>query len=113
MSPRPSRVCASRGPATWAGADLVAVFERADRAGGLLMYGIPNMKLEKTVVQRRLDLMSTEGIRFVTGLNVGRDYAVERLTEDFDAIVLCGGATRPRDLPLAGRNLQGIHFAME
>src|ERR1700704_4784545 len=92
---------------------LVTVFERADRAGGLLMYGIPNMKLDKTIVQRRLDLMSAEGIRFVTGLNVGQDYDVERLTKDFDAIVLCGGATRPRDLPLAGRNLQGIHFAMD
>ena len=92
---------------------LVTVFERADRAGGLLMYGIPNMKLEKTVVQRRLDLMSSEGIRFVTGLNVGQDYGVECLTKDFDAIVLCGGATRPRDLSLEGRNLRGIHFAME
>jgi glutamate synthase (NADPH/NADH) small chain len=92
---------------------LVTVFERADRAGGLLMYGIPNMKLEKTIVQRRLDLMSAEGIRFVTGLNVGEDYEVEQLNKDFDAIVLCGGSTRPRDLPLAGRNLQGIHFAME
>jgi glutamate synthase (NADPH/NADH) small chain len=92
---------------------LVTVFERADRAGGLLMYGIPNMKLEKAIVQRRLDLMSMEGIRFVTGLNVGQDYEVERLSKDFDAIVLCGGATRPRDLPLAGRNLKGIHFAME
>jgi len=92
---------------------LVTVFERADRAGGLLMYGIPNMKLEKTVVQRRLDLMSAEGIRFSTGINVGADYHAEQLTEEFDAIVLCGGATRPRDLPLAGRNLQGIHFAME
>jgi len=92
---------------------LVTVFERADRAGGLLMYGIPNMKLEKTIVQRRLDLMSMEGIRFVTGLNVGQDYGVEQLNKDFDAIVLCGGATRPRDLSLEGRNLQGIHFAME
>src|SRR6266404_2683668 len=77
---------------------LVTVFERADRAGGLLMYGIPNMKLEKTIVQRRLDLMSAEGIRLVTGLNVGADYHAEQLTEEFDAIVLCGGATRPRDL---------------
>jgi glutamate synthase (NADPH) small chain len=92
---------------------LVRVFERADRAGGLLMYGIPNMKLEKTVVQRRLDLMSAEGIRFVTGINVGTDYDAEQLTKEFDAIVLCGGATRPRDLPLEGRSLQGIHFAME
>src|SRR5947209_1526173 len=92
---------------------LVTVLERADRAGGLLMYGIPNMKLEKTIVQRRLDLMASEGIRFVTGLNVGQDYDVERLTRSFDAIVLCVGATRPRDLPLEGRNLQGIHFAME
>jgi glutamate synthase (NADPH/NADH) small chain len=92
---------------------LVTVFERADRAGGLLMYGIPNMKLEKTIVQRRVDLMSTEGIRFITGLNVGQDYDAEQLIRKFDAIVLCGGATRPRDLPLEGRNLQGIHFAME
>ena len=92
---------------------LVTVLERADRAGGLLMYGIPNMKLEKTIVQRRLDLMASDGIRFVTGLNVGQDYDVERLTRDFDAIVLCVGATRPRDLPLEGRNLRGIHFAME
>jgi glutamate synthase (NADPH/NADH) small chain len=91
----------------------VTVFERADRAGGLLMYGIPNMKLEKTIVQRRLDLMSKEGIRFVTGLNVGQDYQVEQLNKDFDAIVLCGGSTRPRDLPLGGRSLQGIHFAMD
>jgi glutamate synthase (NADPH/NADH) small chain len=67
---------------------LVTIFERADRAGGLLMYGIPNMKLEKTIVQRRLDLMSKEGIRFVTGLNVGQDYEVEQLNQDFDAIVL-------------------------
>ena len=91
----------------------VTVFERADRIGGLLMYGIPNMKLEKTVVQRRVDLMTAEGIRFVPGTNVGHDYPADRLLEEFDAIVLCGGATRPRDLTLAGRNLQGIHFAME
>jgi glutamate synthase (NADPH/NADH) small chain len=92
---------------------LVTVFERADRAGGLLMYGIPNMKLEKTVVQRRLDLMSAEGVRFVTGVNVGAEYSVDQLMEEFDAVVLCGGATRPRDLSLEGRNLQGIHFAMD
>jgi glutamate synthase (NADPH) small chain len=91
----------------------VTVFERADRAGGLLMYGIPNMKLEKSIVQRRLDLMLEEGIRFVTGVQVGRDYATAKLMTKFDAIVLCGGATRPRDLNIQGRQLGGIHFAME
>lgn len=91
----------------------VTVFERADRIGGLLMYGIPNMKLEKKIVQRRVDLMSEEGIRFVTGANVGTNYPVDHLLKEFDAIVLCGGATRPRDLNLEGRQLSGIHFAME
>jgi glutamate synthase (NADPH/NADH) small chain len=91
----------------------VTVFERADRPGGLLMYGIPNMKLEKSVVQRRLDLMAAENIRFITNVNVGQDYDTGRLTKEFDAIVLCGGATRPRDLPIAGRNLDGVHFAMD
>ncbi|HYW71562.1 MAG TPA: glutamate synthase subunit beta [Pyrinomonadaceae bacterium] len=91
----------------------VTVFERADRPGGLLMYGIPNMKLEKSVVQRRLDLMSAEGVRFVTNVNVGRDYGADRLTSEFDAIALCGGATRPRDLSIEGRELSGIHFAMD
>jgi glutamate synthase (NADPH/NADH) small chain len=92
---------------------LVTVFERADRAGGLLMYGIPNMKLEKTVVQRRLDLMSAEGIRFLTGVNVGEDLDADQLSKEFNAIVLCAGATKPRDLSIAGRTLKGIHFAME
>ena len=91
----------------------VTVFERADRIGGLLMYGIPNMKLEKTVVQRRVNLMSAEGIRFITGTHVGRDYPADELMREFDAVVLCGGATRPRDLPIEGRYLKGIHFAME
>ncbi len=91
----------------------VTVFERADRIGGLLMYGIPSMKLEKSVVQRRLDLMSNEGIRFLPGTNVGPGYPLDRLRSEFDAVVLCGGATRPRDLQIVGRNLQGIHFAME
>ena len=91
----------------------LTVFERADRVGGLLMYGIPNMKLEKTVVQRRTDLMAQEGVKFVTSTNVGRDYPTERLMDKFDAVVLCGGATRPRDLSLPGRELSGIHFAME
>jgi glutamate synthase (NADPH/NADH) small chain len=91
----------------------VTVFERADRIGGLLMYGIPNMKLDKHVVQRRIDLMAAEGIRFVPNTEVGKDYPAAQLREDFDAIVLCGGATLPRDLPIEGRNLGGIHFAME
>jgi glutamate synthase (NADPH/NADH) small chain len=91
----------------------VTVFERADRIGGLLMYGIPNMKLDKRVVQRRIDLMKAEGVRFVTNTEVGKDYTAAQLREDFDAIVLCGGATKPRDLPVEGRNLKGIHFAME
>lgn len=108
------------GPAGLACADQlnkaghsVTVFERADRAGGLLMYGIPNMKLEKSVVQRRLDFMSAEGVRFVTGVNIGSDYETERLAKEADAIVLCGGATRPRDLLIDGRKLEGIHFAMD
>jgi glutamate synthase (NADPH/NADH) small chain len=92
---------------------LVTIFERADRAGGLLMYGIPNMKLDKSVVQRRLDLMLAEGVRIVNGVNVGVDYGADRIAGEFDAIVLCGGATKPRDLPLDGRNLSGVHFAME
>jgi glutamate synthase (NADPH/NADH) small chain len=91
----------------------VTVFERSDRGGGLLMYGIPNMKLEKAVVQRRLDLMSAEGIRFVTGTNVGKDYPAGQLMSEFDAVVLCGGATRARDLPIPGREFRGIHFALE
>jgi glutamate synthase (NADPH/NADH) small chain len=91
----------------------VTVFERADRVGGLLMYGIPNMKLEKTVVERRTDLMAAEGVQFVTNTLVGVDYSTERLMQEFDAVVLCGGATRPRDLTLEGRELNGIHFAME
>jgi glutamate synthase (NADPH/NADH) small chain len=91
----------------------VTVFERADRAGGLLMYGIPNMKLDKSVVERRLDLMSAEGINFVTNVDVGRDYGADQLTSKFDAIALCGGATRPRDLSIEGRGLSGIYFAMD
>lgn len=91
----------------------VTIFERSNRGGGLLMYGIPNMKLDKTVVQRRLDLMSADGIRFVFGTNVGVDYPAGKLMEDFDAVVLCGGAARPRDLPIEGRELNGIHFALE
>jgi glutamate synthase (NADPH/NADH) small chain len=91
----------------------VTAFERHDRVGGLLMYGIPAMKLDKRIVQRRIDLMAKEGIRFVTGTEVGVNYAVDRLLREFDAVILCCGATKPRDLPVEGRRLDGIHFAME
>ena len=91
----------------------VTVYERADRIGGLLMYGIPNMKLDKAIVQRRVDLMAQEGVTFVTNTAIGSDIPATQLREDFDAIVLCGGATKPRDLPADGRDLKGIHFAME
>jgi glutamate synthase (NADPH/NADH) small chain len=94
---------------------LVSVFERADRIGGLLMYGIPQFKLEKRIVDRRVNLMKEEGITFVTNANVGVDpqFSIEKLRGEFDAIVLCGGATAARDLPVPGRELQGVHFAME
>lgn len=92
----------------------VAVFERADRPGGLLMYGIPNMKLDKEqVVLRRLKVLEQEGIQFVCNTEVGKDLPVETLLKEFDAVVLCTGSTRPRDLTIEGRELQGIHFAME
>jgi glutamate synthase (NADPH/NADH) small chain len=94
---------------------LVTVFERADRIGGLLMYGIPNMKLDKHVVQRRIDLLAAEGVAFVVNCEVGKDYPAAKLRSEFDAVVLCGGATKPNDFfaKTEGRNLQGIHFAME
>jgi glutamate synthase (NADPH/NADH) small chain len=91
----------------------ITVFERADRPGGLLTYGIPNMKLDKQLVQRRLDLMAAEGIVFRTDTEVGKDYPAENLLREFDAAVLCTGATKPRDLPVEGRHLKGVHFAME
>ena len=91
----------------------VSVFERADRIGGLLMYGIPNMKLEKWIVERRVDLLAEEGVKFVTNTEIGKDISAKKLTEDFDAVVLCTGATRPRDLSIPGRELKGVHFAME
>ena len=91
----------------------VTVFERADRIGGLLMYGIPNMKLDKRLVDRRVRLMADAGIRFVTGVEMGRDVPSESLVSDWDAVVLCCGAAQARDLPVEGRNLSGIHLAME
>jgi glutamate synthase (NADPH) small chain len=91
----------------------VTVYERADRIGGLLMYGIPNMKLDKKHVQRRVDILAAEGVKFVTSTEIGKDITAEQLKNNFDAVILCTGATRPRDLPIPGRDLKGIHFAME
>jgi glutamate synthase (NADPH/NADH) small chain len=108
------------GPAGLAAADqlnraghTVTVFERADRIGGLLRYGIPEFKLEKRILDRRLRLLEQEGIVFRAGVNVGVDVTAEHLRRQFDAVVLCGGATAPRDLPIPGRDLKGIHFAVD
>lgn len=92
---------------------LVTVFEREDRIGGLLMYGIPNPHLDKFIVDRRVDLLKEEGVQFKTNTEIGKDYPSQKLVDDFDAVVICTGATKPRDLPIEGRELKGIHFAME
>lgn len=127
IKPRPPMIRTSKkvaivgsGPAGLACADQlnkaghwVTVFERADRLGGLLTYGIPNMKLEKRIVNRRIDLMTAEGVKFVINTEVGKNYPAEKMINGFDAVVLCGGATKPRDLPVEGRSLKGIYFAME
>jgi glutamate synthase (NADPH) small chain len=91
----------------------VTVYEKADRIGGLLRYGIPSFKLEKHVLDRRIEQMAIEGVRFVTNAHVGRNVAVEELRREHDALLLAGGAEQPRDLPVPGRELNGIHFAME
>jgi glutamate synthase (NADPH/NADH) small chain len=92
----------------------VTVFERADRVGGLLMYGIPNMKLDKEkVVLPRIQQMEAEGVKFLTNTEVGVNFPAEQLLKEFDATVLCTGATKARDLPIEGRDLKGIHFAMD
>ena len=91
----------------------VTVFERADEIGGLLRYGIPDFKLDKGVLNRRIQLMKEEGVEFVTNANVGVNLSLQQLQEDFTAIVLCGGSTVPRDLGIPGRNLKGVHFAMD
>lgn len=111
------------GPAGLAAADQlnkmghsVTVYERADRIGGLMMYGVPNMKTDKIdIVQRRVDLMTKEGINFVVNANIGKDpsYSLDGLKEENDAIILAVGSTKPRDLPVPGRDLSGVHFAME
>ena len=107
------------GPAGLAAADQlnraghsVTVYERADRIGGLLRYGIPDFKLDKKHVQRRVDIMEKEGVEFVTNANVGVNVPVAELRQNFDAIVLAGGSTAARDLPIAGRDAQGVHYAM-
>lgn len=91
----------------------VTVFERDDKIGGLLRYGIPDFKMEKWTIDRRLRIMEVEGVNFKTSTNVGVDITVDELRYNYDAIVLCGGSTIPRDLPIPGRELKGVHFAME
>jgi glutamate synthase (NADPH) small chain len=91
----------------------VTVFERADRIGGLLRYGIPDFKMEKHAVDRRVQQMEAEGVIFRAGVNIGVDLPAQQLLDEFDAICMCGGATQPRDLPIPGRDLAGIHFAMD
>jgi len=91
----------------------VTVFERADRPGGLLMYGIPDFKLEKSRVWRRIKQLQEEGVEFSCNSNIGVNVATADLHRDYDAILLCGGATHGRDLPIPGRDLKGVHFAME
>ena len=127
MKPRPPKnrtgkriAVVGSGPSGLACADQlnsrghsVTVFEREDRPGGLLMYGIPNMKLEKSIVQRRLELMAAQGVEFRTGVDVGRDISPEELRRDFDAVVLCCGAANPRDLDLPGREGEGVWFAVD
>ena len=91
----------------------VTLYERQDRVGGLLRYGVPDFKLEKRVVERRVEVLAEEGVEFVTGVEVGRDIDARELRERFDAMVIGTGSTIPRDLPVPGRELDGVHFAME
>ena len=125
--PRPPKVRTGKtvavvgsGPSGLAAADQlnkrghsVTVFERSDRIGGLLMYGIPNMKLEKQVVERKIKVMEAEGVIFVTGTNVGKDLKAEKLLKDFDRVVLACGASNPRDINAPGRDAKGIYFAVD
>lgn len=91
----------------------VTVLERSDRIGGLLRYGIPDFKLEKHVLDRRIDLMEKEGIIFKTNANIGVNISAKHLKTEYDAVIVCGGASAPRDLPIPGRESKGVHFAME
>ena len=108
------------GPSGLAAADQlnrrghsVTVFERSDRVGGLLMYGIPNMKLDKEVIDRRVDIMKAEGVEFRTGVNVGKDIKAKELLEGFDRVILACGASNPRDIKAKGREAEGIYFAVD
>jgi glutamate synthase (NADPH/NADH) small chain len=108
------------GPSGLAAADqlnrrghLVTVFERSDRLGGLLMYGIPNMKLEKQIIDRKIEVMKEEGIEFVTSADVGTNYKASKILKDFDKVVLACGASNPRDIKVPGRDAKGIYFAVD
>ncbi len=108
------------GPAGLAAADqlnrrghLVTVFERSDRIGGLLMYGIPNMKLEKQIIDRRVNIMKAEGVTFITGADIGANYKANKLFKEFDSIILACGASNPRDIKVPGREAKGIYFAVD
>jgi glutamate synthase (NADPH/NADH) small chain len=91
----------------------VTIFERADEPGGLLRYGIPDFKLDKQVLDRRINLMKEEGVKFQLSASVGVSISIDQLKEEYDAVVLCMGSTVPRDLPIPGRELKGVHFAMD
>ena len=108
------------GPSGLAAADTlnkrghsVTVYERSDRAGGLLMYGIPNMKLEKHIIERRTELMRSEGVEFITNADVGTDVSADEIMKDFDAVVLACGSSNPRDIKAEGRDAEGIYFAVD
>lgn len=108
------------GPAGLAAADqlnsrghFVTVFERSDRIGGLLMYGIPNMKLEKQIIDRKVEIMKEEGVEFKTGVDVGKDIKAEQILNEFDRVILACGASNPRDIKVEGRDAKGIYFAVD
>ena len=91
----------------------VTVYERDDRAGGLMMYGIPNMKLDKRFIARRIDLMKASGIKFIFNVEIGKDINAQELVDDYDAVVLCAGAGKGRELDIEGKELKGVHFALD
>ena len=108
------------GPSGLSAADMlnrrghsVTVYERSDRVGGLLMYGIPNMKLEKHIIERKVDVMKAEGVVFKTNVNVGKDIAAEELIKQYDRVILCCGASHPRDIAVEGRETEGVYFAVD